>query len=455
MKLLNAAFCALALPLCACMEQKTVFFSESDEAPANPGQGFASCSQTPRKDGIMPYGVGYGRYDWADFEPEDGKYDWSKIDELIENYAKIGLPVSFRITCANYHSKKPYSTPKWALDKGIKYKPYNWEKERQNPKSPFTTMTRYTPYFDEPLLIELHARFVRELAKRYDGNPHISSIDIGGYGNWGEWHTHRLGIPEATEETRRKFADMYLDNFKKTTLVFMSDDAKTLEYALRKGGKFPRVGIRRDGVGGPWHYRNWIGSKKYANVPDMGEIWKSKPVLLEFIASPHKQKGWSLKRAADFILDNHCNVFNDCRHFKSTFTGPEDAEQVDRLRKLVGARLVPEKMDISADSRTLEISLFGKNSGCSKIYLPYELVYELKTPDGKTAAAFISSADPTKWLPGEFSARDKFEIPQNLPSGEYGLYARLAHKGGIFRNFKFAAKETAPDGSLFISKISK
>ena len=90
----------------------------------------------------MPYGVGYGRYDWADFEPEDGKYDWSKIDELIENYAKIGLPVSFRITCANYHSKKPYSTPKWALDKGIKYKPYNWEKERQNPKSPFTTMTQ-------------------------------------------------------------------------------------------------------------------------------------------------------------------------------------------------------------------------------------------------------------------------------------------------------------------------
>lgn len=41
----------------------------------------------------------------------------------------------------------------------------------------------------------------------------------------------------------------------------MSDDAKTLEYALRKGGEFPRVGMRRDGVGGPWHYKNWIGSK--------------------------------------------------------------------------------------------------------------------------------------------------------------------------------------------------
>ena len=102
----------------------------------------------------------------------------------------------------------------------------------------------------------------------------------------------------------------------------------------------------------------------------MDEIWKSKPVLFEFIANPDKQKDWSLKRAADFILGNHCNVFNDNFHFKSTFTKPEDAEQVDRLRKLIGARLVPEKAEISADSRTLEISLFGKTPAAPKSTCP-------------------------------------------------------------------------------------
>ena len=446
-----AAMCIAAL--CCAREIKTSF-TPCEGVVENPGQGLMHVINRKRMEGA-PYGAYYSRFAWADLEPEEGKYDWSEIDRMIGLAKKTGIPFSFRIMCANYHSKKPYVTPKWALDKGIKHKPYNWEKERQNPRSPFTTMTRYTPYFDDPLLIELHARFMRELAKRYDGNPYISSIDIGSYGNWGEWHTYRLGIPGATEETRRKFAGMYLDNFKKTALVFMSDDAKTLEYALGKGGEFPKVGIRRDGVGGPWHYKNWIGSKKYANVPNMGEIWKSKPVLFEFIASPDKQKGWSLKRAADFILGNHCNVFNDNFHFKNTFTRPEDAEQVDRLRKFVGARLVPHKMEISADSRTLEISLWGKNAGCSKIYLPYELVYELRTPGGETAAAFTSSADPAKWLPGEFFARDEFEIPRNLPSGEYELRARLAHKGKIFRDFKFAAKESAPDGPLFISRISK
>ena len=81
------------------------------------------------------------------------------------------------------------------------------------------------------------------------------------------------------------------------------------------------------------------------------------------------------------------------------------------------------------------------------------MAYELKTSDGKTAAAFISSADPSKWLPGKFSTRDKFEIPQNLLSGKYGLYARLAHKGKIFRDFKFAAKEAEADGSIKLAEL--
>ena len=432
----------IPLLLCGCNEkEKSVVFEESDAVIVNPAQGFVSYSQSPKTDNILPYGVGYGRYDWSDFEPEDGKYDWRKIDELIANYAKIGLPVSFRITCANYHSRNAYATPKWALDKGIKYKAYNWEKERQNPKSPFTTMTRYTPYFDEPLLIELHARFVKKLAERYDGNPHISSIDIGGYGNWGEWHTHRLGIPEATPESRKKFADTYLDNFKKTQLVFMSDDAKTLAYALGKAN----VGIRRDGVGGSWHYKNWIGSKKYAGVANMDKIWENAPVLLEFIASPHKEKDWSLERAANFILDNHCQLFNDNLHFKNTLTSPADKPQTDRLRKYVGARLVAEKADLKYSPTTLEISLEGKNIGCSKIYLPFELVYYIYRTDGgkfEKIAELKSTADPTRWLPDQkFTATDKFALPKNLPNGEYSLFAGLVNKDGVLRNFKFANKE--------------
>ena len=442
-----AAMCIAAL--CCAREIKTSF-TPCEGVVENPGQGLMHVINRKRMEGA-PYGAYYSRFAWADLEPEEGKYDWSEIDRMIGLAKKTGIPFSFRIMCANYHSKKPYVTPKWALDKGIKHKPYNWEKERQNPRSPFTTMTRYTPYFDDPLLIELHARFVRELAKRYDGNPHISSIDIGGYGNWGEWHTYRLGIPEAAEETRRKFADMYLDNFKKTELVFMSDDAKTLEYALGKGGEFPKVGIRRDGVGGPWHYKNWIGSKKYANVPNMGEIWKSKPVVLEFIENAGKQKEWSMRRAVDFILSNHACLFNE--NWQVAPLCESDKEIFRELFRGLGARICLKNATVSAGDRCVSISIEGENAGNCKIYLPYELVYELRAPDGKAAASFPSSADPSKWLPGKFSASDRFEIPQTLPPGKYGLFARLAHRGGALRDFKFAVSEAEPGGSVRLAEL--
>ena len=82
----------LPFAICACKQQTDTAFTESDKIITNPGQGFASCTQNPRTDGILPYGVGYGRYDWSDFEPEDGKYDWSKIDKAISWGEKNKIP---------------------------------------------------------------------------------------------------------------------------------------------------------------------------------------------------------------------------------------------------------------------------------------------------------------------------------------------------------------------------
>ena len=186
----------------------------------------------------------------------------------------------------------------------------------------------------------------------------------------------------------------------------------------------------------------------------MGEIWKSQPVLLEFISSPNKQKEWSMQRAVDFILGNHCNVFNDNFHFKNTFTSAQDAPLIEKLKKYIGARIVIDRARILSDSQSVEISLKGRNVGCAKIYLPYELVYELRTPDGKTAASFLSKENPSDWLPGEISISDKFELPRNLPKGKYELVARLAHKNKIFHDFKFAAKEASKDGSISLGEFT-
>ena len=245
---------------------------------------------------------------------------------------------------------------------------------------------------------------------------------------------------------------MYLDNFKKTPLVFMSDDHTTLEYVLGKGKEFPKVGIRRDGVGGYWHYQNWIGSKKYSRIPQMGDIWKTRPVLLEFIANAAKQKEWSMKRAVDFVISNHACLFNE--NWQLSQMNDEEKAEFRRLAKDIGARICPRHSRAELSGSNLAVSLDLLNFGNCPIYLPYELVYELRNPDGKVAATFVSKADPAKWLPGEISLSDEFALPKNLQKGKYELVARLAHKYKIFRDFKFAAKESNPDGSVTLAEIS-
>ena len=349
--ILLLSVCAL---LCGCKEQSAEKkFTRNNDIIQNPGQGWMSIGW--KMDPKLPYGSRYVRFHWKSLEPEEGKYNWEPIDNEIERAEKLGIPFSFRVMCASAHSATPYASPEWVFkEKGAKFAMFKNDPNGDSSTGD-TRFERVTPIFEDPVFIKFHARFIKALAERYDGDPRISTIDIGSYGNWGEWHTYRLGVPEATPQTRKKFADAYLDNFKKTPIVFMSDDAQTLEYALEKGGKFPRVGIRRDGVGGPWHYRNWIGSKKYSRIPKMGEIWKSQPVLLEFISSPNKQKEWSMQRAVDFILGNHCNVFNDNFHFKNTFTSAQDAPLIEKLKKYIGARIVIDRAHIASDSRSIEI----------------------------------------------------------------------------------------------------
>ena len=120
----------------------------------------------------------------------------------------------------------------------------------------------------------------------------------------------------------------------------------------------------------------------------------------------------------------------------------------------MGARIFVDATKAALGGGKLKVSLEGENGGIARISLPYELVYELRAPDGKTAATFVSKADPTKWLPGKISASDEFELPKNLPEGKYELVARLAHKNKIFHDFKFAANETSKDGSISLGEFA-
>ena len=167
-----------------------------------------------------------------------------------------------------------------------------------DPTSGGKRIPRIEPDYADPIYLDKHGAFLKALGERYDGRPDIEFLDIGSYGIWGEWHTEN----PAPVAVRKQIVDLYLRAFRKTPLVFMSDDAEVLDYALAKG-----TGFRRDGVGSPWHEQNWIGSKKYAGVAGMADTWKHAPMVFEWFGDYDylQSRKWSFDAAVNFMLSNH------------------------------------------------------------------------------------------------------------------------------------------------------
>ena len=235
-------------------------FKESDSLFSNPGQGWMAFGNTAPR---FPCSVAYLRFSWEDLEPSEGHYQWKRIDDAIASRKARNIAVALRVMTANAHSKGYYCTPKWLFDLGCGK--FDYEIGGTDAMAGGKRITRAEPDYSDPIYLTKHKAFIEALGKRYDGISDVEFLDIGSYGIWGEWHTTH----PAPLSVRQRIVDMYLNAFHKTPLVFMSDDEEGLKYALAHGS-----GMRRDGVGSPWHEQHWIGSKKYAAVPEMADAWK-------------------------------------------------------------------------------------------------------------------------------------------------------------------------------------
>lgn len=383
-------------------------FREVDTLFQNPGQGwFVEPYRQPR----LPDSVVYLRFDWAQVEPKDGKYDWGLIDSAIEKAHKLRATLAMRVMTANAHSSTPYSSPKWLLDEGCKAFPYT--NDGSDAAQGGKPIKRFEPDYADPIYLAKHGAFLRALGKRYNGDPNIEFVDIGSYGIWGEWHTtHPAAIA-----VRQQIIDMYLNTFDKTQLVYMSDDADLMSYALAHG-----TGLRRDGVGSPWHEARWAGTPAYANVPAMADAWKQAPIVFEWFLNYDYfvAHGWSFDSAVDFMLRNHVSMIND-----NLGPVPEDIlPKLEMLARRAGYRFVLRDITIPAAVRpgdAIHIAMDWSNRGVAKLYRAYTVQLELRSARGDIVASSPIAADPRDWLPGDSAARGELSLPPAVPPGEYSL----------------------------------
>jgi hypothetical protein len=391
-------------------------FQETDESFANPGQGWMTTRRMPDGPGRFPYSVAYFRMNWEELEPDEGQYQWQRIDQPLEAWAKRETRIALRIMTTNAHSRGYYCSPKWLFDAGCKS--YEYTVGGDDITSGGARIARIEPDYGDPLYLEKHGRFIQALADRYDGHPQVEFLDIGSYGIWGEWHTRN---PQPWP-VRKQIIDMYLNGFRKTPLVMMSDDAEALTYALPRG-----TGFRRDGVGSPWHEANWIDSKKYASVPGFADQWKRAPVVFEWYG-PYEyllQRGWSFDRALEFMAANHATFIND----NVGQVPPEQMPKLEAIGRRAGYRFALREIshpDSTTAGEALAVNMKWSNVGVGKLYRRYDLVlYLLDSTGNAVCQQTQTEADPTGWLPGDHSVAATLRLPADLTPGSYTLGVAL------------------------------
>ena len=418
-------------------------FHEVDTLFANPGQGWMSQSRSPRGESRFPYSVVYIRFNWADAEPGEGQYNWKLIDDVIAAWKPRGAAVSMRVMTCNAHSSGYYSSPKWLFDAGCKSHEYLVGGD--DPTSGGKRIPRIEPDYADPIYLQKHGAFLKALGERYDGRPEVEFLDIGSYGVWGEWHTKN----PAPGAVRKQIVDLYLRAFTKTPLVFMSDDAEVLNYALAHG-----TGFRRDGVGSPWHEQNWIGSKKYAGVAGMAETWKRAPVVFEWFGNYDylQSKKWSFDAAVNFMLSNHVTLIND--NFGAV--PPEARPQLEKLARLAGARFalrdVAHEKTVQRGAQ-LHIEMTWANVGVGKLHRPYVLRFFLLEASGQPVWAGDAKANLRDWLPGEHRLTETHALPATLKAGDYPLAMAMLDPAGSLRPFRLAMDAPENDGRYEISTV--
>ena len=418
-------------------------FSEVDTLFANPGQGWMSQQRSPRADPRFPCSVVYIRFNWADIEPERGKYHWKIIDDVIAAWKPRGAAIALRVMTCNAHSTGYYTSPQWLFDAGAKG--YEYLRGGDDPTSGGSRIPRLEPDYADPFYLARHGEFMSELGRRYDGSPDLEFLDIGSYGIWGEWHTPH----PAPLEVRQRIVDLYLRAFTRTPLVFMSDDAEVLDYALAHG-----TGFRRDGVGSPWHEQNWIGSQKYASVRGMADTWQRAPVVFEWFGNYDylQSKNWSFDAAVNFMLSNHVTLIND----NVGHVPPGAMPQLERLARLAGARLVLRELGHESEVQrggALHLEMQWANVGVGKLYHPFTLRCFLLDAQGRLCLTTDAKANPRAWLPGERSVAERLDVPSTLEPGPYTLEIGLVDPRSGGRPFHLAINVPEKEGRYAVGHV--
>lgn len=379
-------------------------------------------------------GVYYCGGRWKDIEIAEGVYDWSGLDGKLVKAAEMGCTAVVRI--APYALAEQEDIPGWLRE--------IWPEE---PEFPFWRIdpntTDYAPRW---------AKFIREFARRYDGHPVISSVDMAIVGAWGEGG----GTEFMDYEPMKTIIHAYVDGFRHTPLQSLLHDPRSLKCIRECRAK---VGFRVDCLGdmGGFHGERWSHMLDFypENIENfqMGDAWRDAPVVFE--ACWHMNdwyiEGWDIDYIIDESLKWHISSYNS----KGTTVPEPWKDSVARWVRRMGYRYEIQQMCWESEAEAGEnwkVELLVLNTGVAPCYHNYAPVVRLRNREAQVE--LLVDADIRTWMPDEeFFGSWVLHLPENLEPGEYEV--ELGFPTGLSRRpmLMLAIENPQTDGFYHMGRV--
>lgn len=358
----------------------------------------------------------YLRFDWGDIERSEGVYDWSYIDQIMDEWSQYDYRFSLRICTyeADPTGSLAYATPKWVFDAGAKY-----------------TIQRggaHEPDYGDPIFLEKLKNFMREYGRKFDGDPRIETVDIGTFGTWGEGH---VGFGEErlyATDVLKKHIDLHKKYFPNTFLLINDDminhraylipreeTQELVDYAVATG-----CGARDDSV----CVSGYCIREGYNTLrtPDLFDCFQPQaPIDLEF------EHYTAVLANPDFWRDGF-PFLDALMRTKATYAGfhgyPRPwLEKEPYLTEYIANRLgywyFLDGLELPPIHKgENELTLYWDNRGWSRAYYKYELRLRLVDTTGANFD-FVLDVDNRDWESGKTTVRTSFNA--ELLPGDYML----------------------------------
>lgn len=385
---------------------------------------------------------------WFHIETREDFYDWTMCDQAVNYWTGTGRRVMLRISTDScvwpytYNASPSYLFEKYNV--GYEWVPYT--------DSGPVKEARVTNLSD-PVYLERLEKFLNALYEHYKDSPMVDTVEIRGFGMWGEWHHgYTYDTTEERVRTLGKVIDKYYDAFDgsgKTLALSCSwdpdyiqsgayDAGFTSEEAYQnfvewscfdKAWRTDGVTYRRDGGASAlrYDYDERLLAEAFRSgkrLPFYGE-YANNYANINSLASQY-----TLESALDDILykirPNNTTILGWVAVEMANIVAAGDTDFIDRGNTMMGYRLAVDEAlfpkEVSAGS-AVQVRTTWSNSAVG--IFPYDYPMELKLLDGNGKIVYTyteNKFDARTFIQGEINnVYSTLDIPKNLANGTYTL----------------------------------